>query len=476
MLDPLSLVPLAIAAGAGTIDDLEAQQLVAAGLTLLRRSAPLVRALQGRRAAIFLPTTHRVLTALAASEGRGAVLVNPLCSAVEIEAQVREANVGAAFTISALAGRLPAALPRVLLDESPRSATCIAGGASTTVDLGTHVGLPLEGEIGVPGSPDEAAIVYTSAMAGLPLGAILTHRNLLGNAHATVEAARIVAGERSLAILPFSHLFGLVVSGLAPLLAGGAVRTMERFNPIRALEIIRAEGITQVVGVPSVFHGLLAAIERGGANLAAGGLRLCICGGAALDPGLQQRWLDVTGTDLRQGYGLTEAGPVCLFNRVDLPNRIGTMGVPFPGVAVEVQAPDEPPGRRLPVGRSGEIRVRGENVFAGYVGGRRDGLAVVDGWLHTGDLGTEQPDGTFTFDGLLKPMFTRNGFNIYPRELERVIGEMPGVRGVRVSAVPEAVRENDIVVDVDGDVTVDAVKAWCRDRLAAYKQPSVVNA
>ena len=476
MPDPLSLVPLATAAGAGTVDDFEAQQLVAAGLTLLRRSAPLVRALQGKRAAILLPTSHRVLTALAASEGRGAVLVNPLCSALEVAAQVRDADVGAAFTVSALAGRLPEDLPRVLLDESPRSAVYAAGGTNTTLDLGTHLGLPLEGEIGVPGSPDEAAIVYTSAMGGRPLGAILTHRNLLGNAHATVEAGAIGTAERSLAILPFSHLFGLVVSGLAPLLAGGRVRTLDRFNPIRALEILRAESITQLVGVPSVFHGMLAAIERGGAKLSAGGLRLCICGGAPLDPELQRRWLEVTGTELRQGYGLTEAGPVCLFNRVNLPNRIGALGVPFPGVAVEIHSPDEPPGRTLPVGARGEIRVRGENVFAGYVGGRSDGLTVTDGWLHTGDLGVENADGSFSFEGLIKPMFTRNGFNIYPRELEQAIGEMPGVQRVRVSAAPDPIRENDIIVDVEGDVTADAVKAWCRERLAAYKQPSIVNA
>ena len=418
-----------------------------------------------------------MLTALAASEGRGAVLVNPLCSAFEIEAQLRDANVGAVFTISALASRLPDTLPRVLLDESPRSALYAAGGSYTRLDLGTHVGLPLEGEIGVPGSPDEAVIVYTSAMQGHPLGAILTHRNLLGNANATVEAAAIGPDDRSLAILPFSHLFGLVVSGMAPLLAGGRVRTMDRFNPIRAAEIIRSEQITQLVGVPSVFHGLLSAIERGGAKLAAGGLRLCICGGAPLDPELQRRWLDVTGAELRQGYGLTEAGPVCLFNRVDLPNRIGTLGVPFPGVAVEIHAPDDGAASPLADGVKGEIRVRGENVFAGYVGGRRGGLdMVVNRWLRTGDYGVRHADGTFSFEGLLKPMFTRNGFNIYPRELERVIAEMPGVRSVRVSAAPDPVRENDIVVDVTGDVTADGVKAWCRDRLAAYKQPSVVNA
>ena len=475
MTDPLSLLPLAVAAGGGSIDDLEAQQLVAAGLTLLRRSAPLVRALQGKRSAILLPTTHRMLTALAASEGRGAVLVNPLSSAPEIAAQLRDAGVGAAFTLEALASRLPDDLPRVLLDRSPASAQVVADGASRTVDLGAHVGFPLEGEIGVPGAPDEAVIVYTSAMAGQPLGAILTHRSLLANARSTVEAAGVTDADHALALLPFSHLFGLVVSGVTPLLAGGRVTTQDRFNPLRALEILREGRITGLVGVPSVFHALLAAAERGGNSLDLGLLRVCLCGGAPLEPVLQHRWLGMTGVDLRQGYGLTEAGPVCLFNRVDLPNRIGTLGVAFPGVEVEIHAPDDTAPRALDPGERGEIRVRGENVFAGYVGARSEGLQVIDGWLCTGDLGHAQADGTIVFDGLLKPMFTRNGFNIYPRELERAIGEMPGVQAVHVSAVPAAVRENDIRVDLEGSVTVEEVKEWCRTRLAAYKQPSVIQ-
>ena len=475
MADPLSLLPLAIAAGGGHVDELEAQQLVAAGLTLLRRSAPLVRALQGRRSAILLPTTHRFLTALAASEGRGAVLVNPLSSASEIAEQVLDAGVGAAFTVAALAHRLPDALPRVLLDASPASAQVIANGVVSTVDLGSHAGLPLEGEIGVPGSPDEAVVVYTSAMAGKPLGAILTHRNLLANAWATVEAAAITADDHSLALLPFSHLFGLVVSGVAPLLAGGRVTTMERFNPLRALEVLREGRVTGLVGVPSVYHGLLAAAERSGGALELDPLRVCLCGGAPLDPALAFRWHRTSSVELREGYGLTEAGPVCLWNRIGLPNRVGTLGVPFPGVAVEIHAPDEPTPRALPAGDTGEIRVRGENVFAGYVGGAATGLRKVDGWLCTGDLGHARADGTVVFDGLLKPMFTRNGFNIYPRELERAICEMPGVRSARVTPIPEASRENEIVVDVEGDATPEAVKEWCRQRLAAYKQPSVIR-
>ncbi|NUP54341.1 MAG: hypothetical protein HOQ19_00755, partial [Gemmatimonadaceae bacterium] len=130
MSDPLSLLPLALAAGGGRVNEHEAQQLVAAGLTLLQRSAPLVRALAGRRSAILLPTSSAFLTALAASEGRGAVLVNLLAAPPEIGFQCADAGVGAVFTTSAFAPRLPADLPVVLLDDAPRAARVVVAGTS----------------------------------------------------------------------------------------------------------------------------------------------------------------------------------------------------------------------------------------------------------------------------------------------------------------------------------------------------------
>ena len=482
MSDPLGLLPIAVAAGGGHIDGVEAQQLVAAGLTLLQRSAPLVRALSGRRSAILLPTSPAFVTALAASEGRGAVLINPLASRPETAYQVADSNAGAVFTSSALADRVPSHLPRVLLDDVPRSARVIANGATREIDLGSHRGLTIEGEVDAPASREEAAVVYTSALAGTPLGAILTHANLLSNARATVDAAQMDGRGHALAVLPFSHLFGLVVSGVAPLLAGGRVSTMARFNPARVIELLETNDITQLVAVPSVFASVAAVVERRRARLAAG-LSLCICGGAPLHVELQDRWFELTGVELRQGYGLTEAGPVCLFNRVDLPNRRGTLGVPFPGVRVSVRA--EGTDVELADGQPGEICVAGPNVFAGYVnapnrpatadepwaaGLRRDGE-----WLRTGDRGVRNPDGTVSFLGLIKPMFTRNGFNIYPREIARVVGAMAGVDAVTVRAVPDPMRENDIVLEVKGSVAPADVKQWCDERLSVYKRPSSIS-
>jgi len=480
----MDLLTLRVAAGGGSIDGLESSRLVAAGFTLLQRSAVLVRALAGRRAALLLPTSPQFFVALAAADGRGAVLINPLAAPAEVAFQLADANVGAVFTVGSLAGALPPGTAHVLLDEAPSFATVIAAdGAPQRVDLGSHFGLALEGDVDAPGREEECAIVYTSAMSGSPSGAILTHRNLLANARQTVTAAGNTREDHLLAVLPFAHLFGLTVSANAPLIAGARVTTMPRFNPLAAIDIMEREAITEIVGVPAIFASMLAAIERRGGALRAEALRLCICGGAPLSLELQERWTEATGVELRQGYGLTEASPVALFNRTDQPNRRGTLGVPFPGVRVSVRDPET--DSEMADGEEGEIRIAGETVFLGYVGEsaptesartgdgiHATGLRIIDGWLCTGDRGKRHSDGSFEFRGVYKDMFTRNGFNIYPRELERVISLLPGASNVRVSAAPDALRENDVSVELTGNVTEEQVKAHCRAHLAAYKVPS----
>jgi long-chain acyl-CoA synthetase len=490
--NPLALLPLALAAGGGRIGPagedpasaLEAQQLVAAGLTLLQRSAPLVRALSGRRSAILLPTSPAFLAALAASEGRGAVLVNPLAAPAEIAFQLRDADVGAVFTTTPFVPRLPPDVAIVLLDDAPRSASVIAAGATRDVDLGSHHGLTLEGERDVEGRDEEAAVVYTSAMRGTPLGAVLTHANLLANARSTVDALAMVREDHVLALLPFAHLFGLTVTGSAPLLVGARVSTMDRFHPVRAAEILATGGITAVVGVPAVYYAVLSAIERRGIDLRGGPLRLAVCGGAELAVELQDRWADATGVELRQGYGLTEASPVALFNRADQPNVRGSLGTPFPTVDVAILPPGDYAGTSsdttvgtvpLPDGQAGEIAVRGPSVFRGYLHDTAAGLPRRGAWLMTGDRGMRGADGSIRFLGLLKPMFTRNGFNVYPAELEQAMREMPGVERVEVRALPEPSRENDILLRIWGGVAEGDVRRWCELRLSAYKQPSVVE-
>lgn len=469
----MDLLTLRAAAGGGSIDGHPAASLVAAGFTLLQRSPVLVRALAGSRAAILLPTSPQFLVALAACDGRGAVLVNPLAAPPEVAYQLEDAKVGAVFTIGALTKRLPPGTVTVLLDEAPATATVIAAdGSSARVDLGSHFGLDVEGDADAPGRDEECAIVYTSGMAGRALGAILTHRNLITNARQTVQAAAFTPEDRVLAVLPFSHLFGLTTSGIAPLLAGARVATMARFNPVAAVDRLVTDGITTLVGVPAVFAAMLAAIERR-ETFAAAALELCICGGAPLERALQDRWAEVTGVELRQGYGLTEASPVALFNRIDHPNRRGTLGLPFPGVRVSIRDPRH--GGTVPVGSEGEICIAGDTVFRGYVSGDAQGLVVRDGWLHSGDRGVERPDGAIEFRGVYKAMFTRNGFNVYPREVERVLGVIPGVTSVRVHGVVDAAGEHEIAAEIVGTVSETDVKAWAEAQLSPYKRPGHIS-
>ena len=410
------------------------------------------------------------------------MLINPLAAPAEIAFQCANADVGAVLTISAFADRIPDGLPRVLLDDAPHRARVVADGRTRDVDLGSHHGFSIEGERDVAGRDEEAVIVHTSAMRGTPLGAVLTHANLLANARSTIEALGDTTHDHVLALLPFAHLFGLTVTASAPLLVGGRVTTMERFNPVKAAELL-AGGVTQVVGVPSVFHALLTAIARRGVDLRGSALRLCVCGGAALPVELQDRWADATGVELREGYGLTEAGPVCLFNRTDRPNVRGAMGSALPGVEVGIFPPahygdadggPEDEARPLADGTSGEICIAGDSVFRGYLNGER-GLPRRGRWLCTGDEGVRDALGSVRFLGLLKPMFTRNGFNIYPREIEGVVGKLAGVERVEVRSLPDPLKENEIVLRVHGTVTEAAVKAWCAERLSVYKQPSVIE-
>lgn len=478
------MLPFALAAGGGRVDGHPASSLVAAGLALLQHHAPLVRTLQGKRSAVLMPPSAAFLTALGASEGRGAVLVNPLASPIEVAHECADADVGVVFTVAALASKVPPHLPVVLLDAAPHTAAVRADDSETMVPLAMHRAMRLDGDTDEPGRDEEVAVVYTSGMAGRPLGSIATHRNLLTNARWVRDAAGLGALDHVLAVLPMTHLFGLTVTLAAPLLAGARVTTMPRFHPAKVLQSLESDDITVLAGVPAVYFALLGALAKRGTPWQARALRRCIVGGAVVPESLQDAWVAATGLELHQGYGLTEASPVCLFNPVDRPNARGVLGLPFAGTEISVRepwsyAPDANAlearlSPEVPHGTIGELCVRGPHVSPGYVAGGAQGLPRPDGWLYTGDRARRESDGTLTFHGLLKPMFTRNGFNIYPRELETALLEHPRIVSARVRGVPHPTHEHEIVAEVSGDIGEAEVRAWCEARLAVYKQPTTV--
>lgn len=427
--------------------------------------------LAGRRVALLLPNLPTFPLALhgAWRAGCGVLLLNPMNSPREVEEYLRGAGAAAVITTGSLRDLLPPGTPALLVDDLPDSLRLEDGGEARTLAL-AEAPAPPE----VPDGGDrEAAILFTAASEGWGRGAVLSHRNLVANLASTVEAMGIGPEDRMVAALPLIHAFGLTVSLNAALAAGACLLPVERFHPLRMLDLLERAGATLFAGVPAMYVALVGAAERRGPPRHS--LRVALCGGAPLPREVAVRWEEIFGLSLRQGYGLTEAGPVCLFNRIDRPNRPGTLGYPFPGVEVSIRGPG---GEPLPAGEVGEICVRGENVFGGYLDGERPGATFHGDWLRTGDLGTEEPDGAFRFRGMLKPMFTRNGFNVYPRELERVLEEDPRVERATVLALPDPLRENEIVLVVrpapGAALTEEEVKGLCRARLAAYKQPSRV--
>lgn len=349
--------------------------------------------LAGQRVGLLLPnlpafpaTLYGLLRA-----GASAVLLNPMYSRREVAEYLANAGVGTVVTVGVLQRLIPAGT-RTLVLNGPI--------ASQDTDLREPAKRP----------PGEAVVIYTSATDGWARGAGLSHGNLRANALSTVEAMQLVPEDRVVAAPPLSHAFGLTVTLNAPLSVGAAVIPVERFHPLRVLDLFEAEQPTVFCGVPAMYLALVAAAERRG--VLRHNLRVAICGGAPLPVAVAHRWEEVFGLPLREGYGITEAAPVCLFNRVDRPNRPGTMGLPFPGVEVSIR--DEG-GDPVPHGEVGELCVAGPNVFGGYIG--EHGRNPRDFWgdfLRTGDLVSVEPDGAVRFRGCRKIMFTRSGFNILP--------------------------------------------------------------
>jgi acyl-CoA synthetase (AMP-forming)/AMP-acid ligase II len=222
MPNPLSLIPLAAAARGGSIDGIDARQLVAAGVTMLQRCAPLVRELAAGRGVVLLPDSAEYLVALAACEGRGAVLLDPQVALDDVSRALEETDGRVVFTVERHAGAVREGVAMVLLDELPGHVVFVHGDERRRVDVGSHFGLTIEGEEESEGSDEEA--IVARELAGGPFRSF-THRELLEAARGVVRAAALEEGDEVLAQLPFHEARGFTSGLLAPLLAGARVVT-----------------------------------------------------------------------------------------------------------------------------------------------------------------------------------------------------------------------------------------------------------
>jgi long-chain acyl-CoA synthetase len=322
---------------------------------------------------------------------------------------------------------------------------------------------------------DTATILYTSGTTGKPKGAEGCHLALVEQAN-TMLLGTIDIGEkdRILGCLPLFHTFGQVCVMNIGFRASATVVLVPKFDGAGALELLNRHQCTVMTGVPTMYIALLEAAKS---NPERPPLRFGLSGGSALPVAVIDRFKEVYDIEIHEGYGLTETSPVACFNHMGRPTRPGTVGTPIWGVEVEV-ADSEIDDRivLMPRGELGEIIVRGHNLMKGYLNQpQATAEAMVDGWFRTGDLGTKSEDDYITIVDRKKDMIVRNGYNVYPREVEEVLATHPAVSLAAVFGISHEVHGQEVIGAVTlmpgSEATGEELVAFVRERVAAYKFP-----
>ena len=327
---------------------------------------------------------------------------------------------------------------------------------------------------------DTAVILYTSGTTGQPKGAELTHSNVVHNALLVNRLFGLHPHDVHLLVLPLFHSFGQIVQMNAGFAARATIVLLPRFDAATVLELMQAEQVTFFAGVPTMYHALLNCEETGRFDIEkiAARMRIAVSGGAALPVEVMRRFEERFAVPILEGYGLSETSPVATFNRVDRPRRPGSIGLPVWGVEVRIVRDD---GSAADDGEPGEITIRGHNVMKGYFRQPEATAKAIDrdGWFRTGDIGTRDADGYLYVVDRKKDMIIRGGFNVYPRELEEVLLTHPAVSLAAVVGVPHSSHGEEVkafVVRAPGaELTEAGLIAWCRQNMAAYKYPRLVE-
>ena len=327
---------------------------------------------------------------------------------------------------------------------------------------------------------DEAVILYTSGTTGSPKGAILTQLNMTMNAIVSSTSVLFLKPDDViLGCLPLFHSFGQTCAMNAGFFAGSTLVLLPRFDGAAALDFIVGEQVNVFMGVPTMYIGLLSAAKGDERRPV---LRIAVSGGASLPVAVIDKFADVFGADIYEGYGLSETSPVATFNQPVFGRKPGTVGRAIWGTDAEIAAPEiEDRIKLLPQGEVGEVVLRGHNVFAGYLNNPdASAAALVDGWFRSGDLGVKDADGFLSIVDRKKDLILRGGYNVYPREVEEVLAGHPSVAQVAVIGVPDDVHGEEIVAvivasDDGAGLTEDDLIAWSQERLGKHKYPRRVE-
>ena len=459
---------------------------------------------RGVRVGLFLPNCpYYVICYFAVLKAGGTVVnYNPLYAEREIARQIEDSRTSIMVTLN-IKGMYPKVAPR-LADTCLKTIVVGSMGGLLPWRERTLFALLRQKEIAdVPydrrhvkfkkliandGKPvpvaidprhDLAVLQYTGGTTGLPKGAMLTHAALYANTQQVrMWATGVRPGqEKVVGALPLFHVFGMTGVMNVGIAGGFEIILLPRFRLDQLLKVIHQERATVLMGVPTMFSAINGSQLLEQYDLSS--LRYCISGGAPLPAAVQTTFERLTGCVLVEGYGLTEAGPVCTLNPFAGARRPGSVGLPLPGTLVEIVSLDEP-GRRLPLGQRGEICVSGPQLMTGFARRPEETAdALQGGRLHTGDVGYIDRDGYVYLIDRIKDLILNGGFNVYPRMVEEAILLHPAVEEATVCGIPDRHRGEVVKAYVKlapgAAVGVPELRAFLRDQLAPFEQPKQIE-
>lgn len=389
----------------------------------------------------------------------------------------------------------PAELARELAVVTPKAAVLDATSAPAWARLpadAAHVALTIVAEGDGPGvalaellagdtapivdvDPDQPAVMmFTSGTAGPPRAAVLSHGSLLSNIEQSNRGPdRMMASDVVYGVLPLFHIYGLNVVLGSSLWAGATLLLVQRFDPATAVQSIVQRKVTVLPGAPPMWVAFSSFDDLPADSFVS--VRLALSGAARLSHRASQRMSEYFGVDVYEGYGLTEAGPI-VTSSTGFERRPGSVGRVLDGQDVRLVDLD---GSDVTVGDAGEIWVKGPNVFSGYYGDpEATARVLVDGWLRTGDIGIVDEDGYLYLADRAKDLIIVSGFNVFPAEVEYILGTHPAVVEAGVVGVPhphdgEAVKAY-VVLHEGASVDEESLIAFAAESLARYKCPSKV--
>lgn len=460
--------------------------------------------LPGERVSIMLPNCPSAIIAYFGTLMMGGIVVmtNPLYVERELVHQLSDSGARIIVTLDLLFDRVQKAKARTpiqhvivtsIKDYLPFPKNVLypikmkKDGAKLDVDYGEGVysfkkllraASPAPVCVDVDADRDIALLQYTGGTTGISKGVMLTHTNLIANTHQTIKwCYRIqIGGERFLGAIPCFHVFGLTVLLNQSMLQAGMLILIPKFDIDTILDTINKMKPTIFPGAPTMYIAIINHKRVREVDISS--INICVSGSAPLPLEVQERFEELTGGKLIEGYGLTETSPVTHANPIWGYRKIGSIGIPLPDTSAKIV--DVNSGEELPIGEIGELLVKGPQVMKGYWQREQEtALTIRDGWLYTGDMGRMDEEGFFSIVDRKKDLIIAGGYNIYPREIEEVLFEHPAIMEAAVAGVPDEYRGETvkafIVLKPGMALTEKELELWCRERLAAFKVPRKVE-